>query len=119
MTCILHLSPSLLPLTHPFLISPPSYIPLPPSLFLFFTCIVESTSGLSTGIDLTVTAMVGDYSQNVGRIKITLDVVPLDVVVIVASIAGLLVIGMVVFVIVVFAFCYRTKQKKQHACKNT
>ena len=97
-------SPLLYPLSH----SPQS-----------FTCIVESTSGLSTDRDLTVTAMVGDYSQNVGRIKITLDVVPLDVVVIVASIAGLFVIGMVVFVIVVFAFCYRTRQKKQHACKNT
>ena len=107
----------------------PSLFPLPPSLFSVlpsplppshspqsFTCIVESTSGLSTGRDLTVTAMVGDYSQIVGRIKFTQ---PLDVVAIVASIAGLLVIGMVIFVIVVLAFCYRTRRKKQHACKNT
>ena len=52
--------------------------------------------------------MVGNYSQNVGRIKLT---TPLDFVMIVAPIAGLFAIGMVVFAIVVLIFCYRAKQK--------
>ena len=79
-----------------------------PRLLQSLTCVVETTSGLSRGSDLTVTVRVGLYNQTVGTIEIA---EPLNIVVIVAPIAVMFVAGMIFFAVVVFIFCYKAHQK--------
>ena len=82
----------------------PNITPSPQSL----SCVVESTSGLSRGSDLTVRVHVGHYNQSVGRIRISKPVDP--VVIIIPIVVAFLIIVMVV-VVILLVVCYRARQK--------
>ena len=54
-----------------------------PSLFLFqsFSCLVESTIGISRGSDHTVTVHIGNFNQSVGSIRINEPINPTVVII--------------------------------------